>query len=158
MSSLIEKILMIGFGATICLSLFSLITPLIDHLQFDDGNSNYNSDVLNFYQLITEIKRNGKIAIHFPGQEFSIENHFSKANSIQFFKPNNLTLNIELELENKLFVGIIEFEVKITIRLVNNPEELQYYRISSPNEGERSINLMFRLFQMNNSLWFEFTS
>src|SRR4030043_64517 len=114
MSSFVEKILFVGFGATICLTLFSMIAPILEQLKIDSEKPNYNSDVYSFYELTTMIKRNSKNVQQFPDNQYWIHQNFSIANSIQFTIVNKKTLNLELEFDNQVFVEIIEFQVNIT--------------------------------------------
>ncbi len=147
---------MIGFGATICLTLFSMITPLMNQIQLNSEKSNNNHDILNFYTLITEIKRNGNTASQFPGEELRINNSFSSAKSIQFSKTNNSTLLLTMELGHQEFIEIIAFDINITIRQRDPPGEFQYLRFSRPEESDTTIEINFNLFRWNNLLWFEF--
>ncbi len=156
MSSLTEKVLMIGFGATICLSLFSAITPLLNQLQFESGTSSFNRDILKFYEMITAIKRNGQNAIQFPDQDFNIHYDFSIASSIQFSKSDNSTLNVDMELESHLFVEIVEFDINITIWRLDNLEEVELVSWTATEERNESIEITFNLIQLNESLYFEF--
>jgi len=157
MSSFIEKILLIGFGAVICLALFSMISPLLEQLQIDNEKPNSNPDVINFYGLITQIKKNSKTIQQYPDNQFRIENNFSIANSIQFSMINNLTLCLELEFENQIFMEIIEFPAKFTLRKCGVQQEYQYYRLSRNVENLDSIGIILDLSQKNNVLWFEFS-
>ncbi len=156
MSSLTEKVLMIGFGATICLSLFSAITPLLNQLQFESGTSSYNRDVLSFYQMITEIERDSKSSIQLPDQDFRIHYNFSRANSIQFSKANNSTLYVEMELESQVFVQITEFQINFAFYFWGNPVEVESVIWTRTEESDDSIDITFDLFQLDNYLYFEF--
>ncbi len=154
MSSLTEKVLMIGFGATICLSLISAITPVLNQLQIESGASSNNRDILKFYQMITNIERNAKDSIQFPDQNFRIHDDFSKANSIQFSKLNATTLNVEMQIEDQIFVQIIEFEIIFT--LWGNPVEKEFLKWTNPEDSKTPIEITFDLTQHNQILYFAF--
>ncbi len=156
MSSLTEKVLMIGFGATICLSLFSAIAPLLSQIQVEYGTSSYNRDIIKFYQMETEIKRNSQNAIQIPEQDFRIHYDFSTANSIQLSKINNSTLGLEMILEvNEIFHEIIKFEINITIWRQNSFEEVEFVSWTKMEERDESIEVIYDLYQYEGILYFE---
>ncbi len=156
MSSLTEKVLMIGFGATICLSLFSMISPLLNNLLANNSNLNDNRDILKYYEMITEIKRKSEDAVQFFGEDFRIDYTFSSAKEIQFSKTNVTTLLIEMERENQVFIDIIEIKTTFTFWVKITGQHTAFYHYYPGNESDKSIEVKFNLKMVGNDLCFQF--
>lgn len=155
MSSLTEKVLMIGFGATICLSLFSLITPLLNNVQTASRDLNNNRDVLYFYEMITEIKRKSEETIHFPSQDFRIHYDFSNATEIQFSISSISTIQIVMEREHQVFVEVIDFDRSIKFWDESTGLEIIFYHFTRTEETNGPIKVTFAIAQYS-SLYFVF--
>ena len=152
MSSIIEKILIIGVGAIICLNLFSTISPVFEQINSEMPNQDPNNDIVEFYKFIKEVEQSEKIVQNSPGQVIELNYSFTIADSLFFSKNDNFTLTIQLSIEDKQISEAIVFQSYMKLfENKNNQEKEVDFTLKSKGDADQ-IQITLDIICVNNMI------
>ena len=113
MSSIVEKLLIIAFGAVICLNLFSMISPILEKINMDSTFQDDGANAAIFYNFVNNIKTGENLAKDSPGNIITVNSSYSKARIIEFSKVDNFSIITQIYLGSDQVSETIVFHSEV---------------------------------------------